>query len=169
MTDPDGPQDIAIRRANAADLDRLLQLETVFQTDRLSRRSFKRHLTRSTQALLVAVQGKEVVGYALVSFRTDSRSARLYSLAVAPEAGRGIGRMLLAGAQGEARKRTCIALRLEVRENNDRAIKLYERAGFVRIGRRDNYYADGAAALIYRIALSGEPLHALAGEQVKAG
>ena len=40
-------------------------------------------------------------------------------------------------------------LRLEVRADNATAISLYERRGYVPIGRRDDYYEDGAPALRY--------------------
>ena len=83
--------------------------------------------------------------------------ARLYSLAVAPEsAAAGLGRRLLAEAERVAAKRGCRSLRLEVREDNTRAIGLYGRAGYRRIGRRDGYYGDGAAALRFEKLLEGQ-------------
>jgi ribosomal protein S18 acetylase RimI-like enzyme len=150
-----GSAPLAIRPARRADLDRLLAIEhNVFATDRLSRRSFREHLRRATQRLIVAARGNEVVGYALISFRKNSRSARLYSLAAQAEAGRGVGSALLQACEAEARARGCAALRLEVNERNARAVRLYERNGFIRAGRRENYYEDGAPALLYRKELA---------------
>lgn len=37
---------------------------------------------------------------------------------------------------------------LEVRSDNHAATTLYEQLGFVQVGRRPGYYADGAAALL---------------------
>src|SRR5690606_3851080 len=49
----------------------------------------------------------------------------------------------------------CLVLRLEVREDNEVAIRLYEGLGFHRTGRRDAYYEDGASALRFeRTALT---------------
>ncbi len=40
-------------------------------------------------------------------------------------------------------------MRLEVRSRNRRAIALYERQGYRRFGRIEDYYEDGATALRY--------------------
>lgn len=139
-----------IRPAHPRDIDALLLIEnTVFETDRISRRSFRRFLDGSRASLLVAAgEDGAVWGYALTLFRRGSGVARLYSIAVAPgRAGKGLGRHLLAAAEATAEARGCRVLRLEVREENARAVALYERCGFRPIGRRNGYYADGAAAL----------------------
>jgi ribosomal protein S18 acetylase RimI-like enzyme len=104
--------------------------------------------------LLLAESGA-VLGYALVLFRRDSRAARLYSLAVKPgSSGRGIGSQLLAAAEGAARDRGAALLRLEVRADNADALRFYESHGYVLFGRRDEYYADGMAALRLQRALA---------------
>ncbi|TIV89770.1 MAG: GNAT family N-acetyltransferase, partial [Mesorhizobium sp.] len=71
--------------------------------------------------------------------------ARLYSIAVGPFFGNlGIGRQLLAAAEEAAYEHDRMMLRLEVREDNQRAISIYEQAGYRRIGREPDYYEDGA-------------------------
>ncbi len=135
------------RAAAAADIGALSDLEnSSFLTDRISRSSFRRLVVSPSAAVIVASFGVAIAGYALVLFRTGSRIARLYSLAVAPEY-RGLGRELLDAAEASAAARGCRALRLEVREDNRRAINLYERSGYHRFGERPDYYADGATAL----------------------
>ena len=47
-------------------------------------------------------------------------------------------------------------LRLEVREDNARAIHIYEQNGYRRIGREPDYYEDGATALRYEKTLRGD-------------
>jgi ribosomal-protein-alanine N-acetyltransferase len=42
------------------------------------------------------------------------------------------------------------ALMLEMREGNEAAMSLYQKAGYQLISRRDNYYAKGIHALIMR-------------------
>jgi [ribosomal protein S18]-alanine N-acetyltransferase len=139
---------IAIRPAQASDLDAIEDLErAVFAGDRLSRRSLKAFIA-SHNRLLVATDPVGIVGYALVIWRRGGRLARLYSIAVSARmAGRGVGRALLAAAQTHAVEQGCAALRLEVREHNRRAIALYERLGYRRFGRYEDYYEDGSAAL----------------------
>lgn len=135
------------RAAAAADIGALSDLEnSLFLTDRISRSSFRRLVGSPSVVLTVAAFGAAIAGYALVLFRARSRIARLYSLAVAPDF-RGLGRELLEKAEASAAARGCRALRLEVREDNRRAINLYERSGYHRFGERPDYYADGATAL----------------------
>jgi ribosomal-protein-alanine acetyltransferase len=139
---------LAIRAAHLGDLDSLESLErAAFAGDRLSRRSLRAFIA-SHNRLVVAVDTQGVAGYALATRRRGGRSARLYSIAVDRRAaGRGVGRALLAAVQTHAAEEGCETLRLEVREDNQRAIALYERLGYRRFGRYEDYYADGAAAL----------------------
>jgi [ribosomal protein S18]-alanine N-acetyltransferase len=140
----------AIRSGVPADLPRLVAIEDgAFAGDRLSRRALARHLRSKTAALLVAVAPPDqVVAYALLLFRAHARRARLYSLAVDPHArGLGLARRLVAAAESEARRRGDSALTLEVRVDNAAAIRLYEALGYRGLGRRSDYYEDGADAL----------------------
>jgi len=147
-----------IRPARASDIDALVSIEnSVFGTDRISRRALQRHVDSRTATLLVAEDRGSVLGYALVLFRTNGRAGRLYSLAVKRGCeGSGIGRRLLAAAEKAALSRGCPIFRLEVREENVRAIDLYRRAGYRLSGRRQGYYEDGAAALLFEKDLGVE-------------
>jgi ribosomal-protein-alanine acetyltransferase len=148
-----------IRPARHDDLDAIEAIENrVFETDRLSRRSIRHFIEGDTASLLVAERGGKVAGYALVAFRSGSTLARLYSLAVSPEAaGGGLGRDLLAAVEAQATARGSSVLRLEVRAANVAAIRLYERKGFRRFGIHREYYEDGADALRYEKRLSDAP------------
>jgi ribosomal-protein-alanine acetyltransferase len=138
-----------IRRAETADVPALAALEReAFSTDRMSRASLRRLVQSPSAALLVAEADGKLVAYAALLFRSGSARARLYSIAVMPEAsGRGLGSQLLVAAEEEAATRRCIALHLEVREDNAAAIALYERHGYRRFGRYSDYYQDHADAL----------------------
>jgi ribosomal protein S18 acetylase RimI-like enzyme len=86
----------------------------------------------------------------VVFFRRNSRVARLYSIAVAHAArGRGLGEALLSAAERTALARGCQRLRLEVRQDNAGAIRLYERLGYRRFGAYSGFYEDGADAWRY--------------------
>lgn len=138
-----------IRAARASDVDALLAIEnSVFAIDRLSRVSLRRLVSSPSAAALVAICDGAVAGYCVVLFRSGSRKARLYSIAVGRDfAGAGLGRRFLDAAEASALARGCGMLRLEVREDNAGAIRLYESAGYQREGRVPVYYADGEAAL----------------------
>lgn len=155
--------DIQMRAGGLGDLGALLALESrSFDHDRLSRRSFRRFLSLPNAETLVALQDDEIIGYALVLFRPGTVVARLYSIAVAPAASRrGIGSMLLAGAEESAIRRGCTLLRLEVREDNAAAISRYKKSGYRQFGRHQRYYADGTDALRFEKRLTPQ-LKALA-------
>jgi ribosomal-protein-alanine N-acetyltransferase len=143
------------RLAATADIGALVDLENrSFSSDRISRESFRRLVKAPSAAVIVAGVGRSLAGYAVVLFRAGSAAARIYSLAVDP-AFRGIGRELLAACENEAARRGASAVRLEVREDNFRAISLYERMSYSRFAAKPGYYADGATAL--RFAKRIEP------------
>lgn len=141
----------AIRPATHDDIDALTAIENrVFPGDRLSRRSFARLVRAASAMVLVAEAGSEVAGYALVLLRAGSTVARLYSIASLRP---GAGSALLAAAEEAARRRGCERLRLEVRDDNARAIELYRLAGFRGAGEVPDYYEDGATALRFEKSL----------------
>ncbi len=105
---------------------------------------------------LIAEADGQPVGYCMVLFRKGSGVARLYSIAALGDRGeKGVGRQLLACAEEAAFERDRLLLRLEVHEENARAIAIYERNAYRRIGREPAYYEDGAAALRYEKILRG--------------
>jgi ribosomal-protein-alanine N-acetyltransferase len=88
---------------------------------------------------LAALDGTELVGYAGLSLGGDE--AWVQNIAVRRDRQhRGIGRALLEALLGEAARRGCDEVLLEVAVNNDAAIKLYEAYGFARVGLRRGYY-----------------------------
>ena len=146
-----------IRSASPADLGALIDLENrSFSSDRLSRPSLRRLIASSSADVLVAAVARSIAGYAVLLYRSGSGLARLYSLAVAPEF-RGLGRELLAAAETAATRRGCRALRLEVRDDNPRAVNLYRRAAYRSIGEIPGYYSDGATALRFEKQLAMRP------------
>jgi ribosomal protein S18 acetylase RimI-like enzyme len=143
--------------ATPADVDGLVELENVcFDSDRLSRRSFRKLIDSPTAACRVVTSAGRIMGYALLLFRSGTGLARLYSIAVHPDQrGAGIGALLLKDSETCAFERGRVILRLEVREDNAAAIRLYERLGYRRIGRYLNYYADKTDALRFEKRLRG--------------
>jgi ribosomal protein S18 acetylase RimI-like enzyme len=150
---------LKLRPASPDDIDALIEIENaVFTADRISRRSFRTLISRPTAATIVAEDDGRMLGYAMILFRKGTGLARLYSIAVAPgSVGRGIARALLARAEEEALGHDRFLLRLEVREDNRRAIDIYRKAGYRRIGRHPDYYADGMAALRFEKLLRDDP------------
>lgn len=150
---------MTLRVASDSDLDALVDLECAcFQTDRLSRRSFRRFIDSRSAQLIVAEAAGELLGYALVLFRRGARSARLYSIAVWPgRQGQAIGEALLVAAEQDAMNADRIELRLEVRPDNASAIALYRRKGYRQYRLIHDYYEDHTDALQMRKWLKVEP------------
>jgi [ribosomal protein S18]-alanine N-acetyltransferase len=147
------------RPGRLRDLDALIALEeAVFNTDILSRRSFRRFIAGKNATVIVAQADGKLAGYVLVLYPPRSKLARLYSLAVAPHIGRrGVGPLLLAAAEQAAKRRGRRTMRLEVHEHNGRAISRYEKSGYRLFGRHRKYYDDRGDALRFEKALGGEP------------
>ncbi|QIK36777.1 GNAT family N-acetyltransferase [Caldichromatium japonicum] len=156
MSTPSEPPVCVIRPATLVDLDALCHLETsCFASDRITRRQFRYLLTRGHAITLLAELDGEVAGYVLVLLNRATAVARLYSIAVAPEArGRGIGRALAAAAEQAALAADRAYLRLEIRGDNLASQSLFEGAGYRRFGVLADYYEDHMEALRYEKALA---------------
>jgi ribosomal-protein-alanine N-acetyltransferase len=88
--------------------------------------------------------GRKTIGFAVSRIGADE--AEVLSVAVdSVYRGRGLSRMLLLTHMGHLAGRGARIIFLEVEENNQPARRLYDRCGFVVVGRRERYYkqADG--------------------------
>lgn len=92
----------------------------------------------------VVAEGEDgtLAGYA--GLLAAGSEADVQTLGVAPAAqGRGLGRELLRRLEAEAAGRGATSLLLEVRADNEPAIRLYTSEGFERISLRRRYYQPG--------------------------
>ena len=150
-----------VREAALSDLDGLVQVEQrCFRSDRLSRRSFRHFLTRGKASVLIYDDAGEIAGYALTLFHAGTVLARLYSFAVLPEKqGKGIGRALLEAVERGARERRSAAMRLEIRQDNERAKALYLAAGYRELGTLNDYYEDHQSGIRMQKILAPDLRH----------
>ena len=145
-----------IRTAVPADLAALVDIEQAcFVSDRLSRRSFRHLLTEGNAVTLIDEAQGSVRGYLTVLFRADVSLARIYSIATAPACmGQGVASALLAAAEQLALERNCVAMRLEIRQDNAASQQLFLRHGYVVFGEHAAYYEDGMDALRFEKSLT---------------
>jgi ribosomal protein S18 acetylase RimI-like enzyme len=138
-----------IRAASLADLDRLVEIEErSFSGDKLSKRSLKHLITKGHAIILVIMKDKQVAGDIVVLLHRNTSLARIYSLAIDPSFRRqGLANKLIAEAEKTAAESGSFFMRLEVRIDNNSAITLYRSLGYQDIGRKADYYEDGAEAL----------------------
>lgn len=150
MAKPETMSGIRYRPAEKTDVNALLDIEQrCFSGDRLSRRSFL-HFTGSDRAHLLVAEPDSgpLLGYSLILFHRGTSLARLYSIAITPEArGRGIAEQLLLRGEAAAVARSRVFMRLEVNTGNTGAIRLYRKLGYTPFGIYHDYYEDHADAL----------------------
>jgi len=98
-----------------------------------------------------------LVGYAGLWF--DGYDAQVMTIGTAVEhQGRGVGRVLLDALVARARELGAPAVLLEVRVDNEPALRLYQRAGFERLGLRRGYYQpENKDAWTMRLDLTRAP------------
>ena len=96
-------------------------------------------IARMLDRFTVCLDGDALAGYIVLSIVLDEGS--IDNVAVVPEfRRRGIADLLLSHAEEQGRALKLAFLTLEVRAGNEPAIRLYEKHGFVEVGRRKNYY-----------------------------
>jgi ribosomal-protein-alanine N-acetyltransferase len=101
---------------------------------------------------IVADDNGAIAGYGGLLAQRGGQADVLTLAVAAHRWGEGIGTALLEGLLGEAARRGCTEIFLEVRVDNDRAQRLYRRRGFTDIGIRRAYYQpSGTDALVMRL------------------
>lgn len=98
------------------------------------------------------MQGRLPIGFIISRLAADE--AEILSVAVASaQRGRGYSRNLLNQHLGHLAGRGIRRVFLEVEENNQPAVRLYQRAGFRAVGRREQYYRDASGAKLNALVM----------------
>jgi ribosomal-protein-alanine N-acetyltransferase len=89
--------------------------------------------------ILLLEKDANLIGVIILQFLQPE--AEILDVAILPEVRQqGLGAALLAAALALVKTRGCEQVHLEVRQSNVTAIRLYEKLGFLPVGRRKNYY-----------------------------
>lgn len=144
------PPPFAIRQAGIDDLDRVEAIERAcFDFDGFARRRLRSLLINPRVAALIAEGNEDPLGYVFLLDQPRFGISRVYSIAVTASArGRGVGDALLVACEQTARDRGAKRLRLEFRQSNVAARRLYERAGFILHKIKSGYYDDNGEAAV---------------------
>ena len=122
-----------------ADLDDVMAIESAVYSHPWSRNNFIESMVNNYDAWVVRGNSGELLGYFVHMTVVDE--SHLLTVAVNPTVQRqGLGKFLLQQLILQVSRMQLSAVLLEVRVSNSAAIKLYESAGFVLVGRRKNYY-----------------------------
>lgn len=156
MVDQREEDALAIRAARLVDVPMMVALERrSFAVHQMETEAFRRLVGRDTAMVLVCERGGRFLGHAVVLFRARTTVARLYSIAILPEArGTGAGRALLSELVSRIRERGLATVSLEVRSLDTPVRAFYERFGFSFKETLPGYYDDGADAvrLVFELA-----------------
>lgn len=145
-----------IREMVIEDLAVILPLEEqLFSGDGWDRKTFLYELQENPYATLFVYEQDGVIhGY--VDVWVMYEQAQIADIGVDGSLQHtGIGSLLLSKAIEVAEAEGCETMSLEVRCSNEKAIGLYEKYGFIDVGKRKRYYADGEDARLMVKALGG--------------
>lgn len=132
------PPSLYVERMREEDLDEVMVIERRIYEFPWTRANFSDSIAGG-HSVWVARSDNGVEGYCIIMAVVDE--VHLLNLSVAPLAqGKGIGRGLLNWTETVARRHDAASVLLEVRPSNLRALGLYERVGYERVGIRRGYY-----------------------------
>lgn len=134
------------------DLPAVLEIEAdLFPIDAWSKELFLGELAEvsNSRDIAVATMDSVIVGYA--SFRYVGKQGDVNTVAVSSgQQGNGIGTALMDWLESQAALRNVREVFLEVRSDNEAAMKMYTSRGYERIDVRRNYYGNTIDANIMR-------------------
>ena len=133
---------LAIEPMRHADIPTVQTIEREIFLSPWPRNAYASELSQNRQAhYIVLRQGGEIVGYG--GLWKVVHEAHVTTVGIrARDQGRGYGTALFAALVQRSYELGARWMTLEVRASNERAIRLYERFGFLSIGRRRGYYTD---------------------------
>ena len=130
---------ISIVKMESSHVAQIAELEKLCFSEPWSENSIATELTNPLSAWLVAMDGQTLAGY--VGSQSVMGESDMMNIAVSPQYRRqGVAQALVEALVAHLKERENISLTLEVRVSNAPAIALYEKLGFVQVGRRPNYY-----------------------------
>ncbi|RZN57336.1 MAG: ribosomal-protein-alanine N-acetyltransferase [Candidatus Methanomethylicota archaeon] len=143
---------IKIRKANINDLKEIYRIEKESFPDPYPYGLLKAFLFHPG-VYLVAIVEEKIIGYCIGIIRNED-IGHIISIAVDKNyRRRGIGTILLRNTINELMKLGARKIRIEVRESNIAAIKLYEKIGFREKEKIYGYYSDDETAIVMFLEL----------------
>jgi [ribosomal protein S18]-alanine N-acetyltransferase len=148
---------VKVREMTLDDLPAVLELEhLLFTDDAWSEDAYRAELSDQgrTRHYVVVEEDGVLAGWA--GLASAGGQGDVLTIGVRSELqGRGVGTTLLTALLDEAGTRGCAEVFLDVRADNDRARRLYERFGFTEVGVRKRYYQPSGVDAIVMMRESG--------------
>jgi ribosomal-protein-alanine N-acetyltransferase len=148
---------IVIEDASIKQLDELYKIETeCFRKEAFSKNHIANLLTDYNCISLVAKINGKIVGFVIgmVDIEGNALAGHILTIDVSPPyRRRGIAQRLLQKIEEIFKEKGVKSCRLEVREDNVAALKLYQKLGYKRVAKLEHYYGD-AHGIYFRKELS---------------
>ncbi|MDO4902654.1 MAG: ribosomal protein S18-alanine N-acetyltransferase [Limosilactobacillus sp.] len=132
-------------RCSSHDIDQIIAIEQrIYGELPWSPTTFRLELSRHIDRVYIVMEHEEkIVGFMGLGADWFLRDLHITNIGVDPEwQNRGIGTYLISAGFSYAKANEMKSMSLEVRVNNDRARRLYERMGFETSRTRKGYYRD---------------------------
>jgi ribosomal-protein-alanine acetyltransferase len=138
--------EIRIETASIRLLDKLYEIEgQCFDQEAFTKRQIAYLLTDYNTIGLVAKANSDLAGFIISQVETENNTlyGHVITINVAPTYRRkGIASKMLKEMEEILKKKGITECRLEVREDNTAALKLYQNSGYRKIGRLEKYYSN---------------------------
>lgn len=135
-----------IEKASIEHLDRLCDIEMkCFETEAFTKQQIACLLIDSDSVIFVSKVKDEIVGFVIGKTCMDKKPAagQILTIDVSSKHRRkGIGQRLLQEIERTFKDKGVKICYLEVRENNFVALSLYQKLGYKKVGRLENYYGN---------------------------
>jgi ribosomal-protein-alanine N-acetyltransferase len=135
---------LTVETASLRQLNRLYEIEReCFGEEAFSRQQIATLIRDYNSISLVAVENNTIIGFILgaIHFQRNALDGHVLTIDVSTRnRRRGVGSRLLKEMEGIFSEKNVKTCHLEVKENNIEALKLYEKAGYKKIGKLKNYY-----------------------------
>jgi len=149
--------DEAIREMSLDDLDNIIEIEKLSFVSPWTKRLFEETLISPISSSFIMKKDRETLGYIILYSVADE--AHILNIAIHPQyRGKGYASSLIKHVLDYfEEKRDVHEFFLEVREGNMGAIRLYQRFGFEKIGKRKKYYSEtNEDALVMCLIINAE-------------
>ncbi len=134
-----------VRKGTPDDVESVFNIESRVFSDPWEKDQILDELSNEAYVLS---ENDGIIGYMMI--HRNYKEIQIANFAVdIPYQHKGFGKLFLSEFLSTVNKGNSVTL--EVKQSNLNAIKLYIDTGFKEVGRRDEYYADGEAAIVFQL------------------
>ena len=138
--------EVKIETATIKLLDKLYEIEEqCFEQEAFTKRQIAYLLTDYNTIALVARVNSELAGFTIAQVEIDDNTlfGHIITINVSPNFRRkGVATEMIRNIEGILKQKSINECHLEVREDNSSAIKLYQKRGYQKFGKLENYYGN---------------------------